>query len=191
MPRSDASAMRHALRRLRGAVLTASCILTLTSSTGSWAGPSVRAFAVDSEPPGAEVFTITGRVGTTPAFVSERDIYPNTYPEQKLDEYGTVILRRDGCAEYRKHITLEDLKRGIKAQLKCQTENTKSPQPPVVTATTVTAGPNPPPVAAQPPAPEPTDQRIRWLRTIEELREHNLLSTEEERRIRRRILGGD
>ncbi len=190
MQRSDPGAVRRSALRLRTAMLATCTVMMLASGTSGWPAPSVRAFAIESEPSGAEVFTITGRAGTTPAFVSERDIYPNTFPKQKVDEYGAVILRRAGCAEYRKRVTLEDLKRGIKAQLNCEAETRAASQSPVVTATTA-SGSKSAAATSRPPGAETADQRIRWLRTIEELREHGLLSSDEERRIRKRILGGD
>lgn len=174
----------------RRVVVAVCAMLALSVGSDGWTASKLRAFGVESEPSGAEVYTITGRVGTTPAFISERDIYPNTYPEEKIDQYGMVIIRREGCEEYRKRVSLEDIKRGVKAQLVCATQSrAPSPRSAPAAKPVASADAAAPPNTAQSNSPEPGRQ-LRWLRTIEELREHNLLSDKEERDIRRRILDG-
>lgn len=149
--------------------------------------PKLRSFAVDSQPPGAQVHTITGRQGVTPAFVSERDVYPNTYPPDRQALYGKVILRKAGCTEYTKRITLDDIREGLNAKLECE----PAPRP---AAEAADQTPRPASTAqARPRRPEPNKEnppqrRLRQLRVLEELREEGLLSAEEERTIRRRIL---
>lgn len=176
--------------RIRGFLIAACGICLLAPVQGGWGAPKLRSFGIESKPPGAEVYTITGRVGRTPAFVSERDIYPNTYPEQKVDQYGLVILRRDGCQEYRKRITIDDINNGVKATLVCDSAPSKAEETPVLAPAAVEAARTGPSPISRANKPEP-NQQLRWLRTIEELREHQLLTAEEERRIRRRILDGN
>lgn len=190
MQRSKADHARSAAATVRSLALVALSMGCIGPLADAWAAPKLRAFGVESDPPGAEVYTISGRIGTTPAFVSERDIYPNTYPEQKVEQYGLVILRREGCQEYRRRITIDDINHGVKATLNCDA----APVEPEASTVQAPAGVEASPAEATPVAKQKKlepNQQLRWLRTIEELREHQLLSAEEERRIRRRILERD
>ncbi len=155
---------------------------------------AVERFRVDSEPDGARVFTIGGRVGTTPLTLSERDIYPNSYPPEDVDLYGVIILRRDGCTDYRRRVTRSDIEQGILTRLDCEASPAavvpavQVPEPPVSRPVSARA-----PAASAPDAAteSPAQRRLRQLRVIQELHEEGLLSDAEEQGIRRRILEAD
>ncbi len=176
--------MVHRPRRRHAIALLPALMLGSETLPGA---PKLRSFVVDSQPPGAEVHTITGRQGVTPAFVSERDIYPNSYPADRQALYGKVILRRPGCAEYAKRITLDDIRQGLNASLECEpARETATRAKDEITEPESTA-------RAKPESPAPNSQtlprrRLHQLRVLEELHEEGLLSAEEERTIRRRIL---
>lgn len=161
-------------------------------------------FRVDSQPSGAQVFTITGPAGTTPLSLSERDIYPNRYSPQDIDLYGMLILRRDGCRDVRHRVTRSEVANGVHLRLECDTAAAAAPM--ARPADTPSAGTGtaadrstPPPVATPAPALEttaagtesPAQRRLRQLRVIQELHDEGLLSDTEERDIRRRILQAD
>lgn len=151
---------------------------------------TLRHFKVASEPEGADVYVITGKVGTTPLFVSERDIYPNRYPKEKQDLYGRVVIRKAGCAEFSKRVTRDDIRHGLTAHLQCKTEPTRAE------ASSPSEGVGQPPVQHEtsdtPDSSEtPAQRRLRQLRVIEELSEEGLLEPEQARKIRRRILQAD
>ena len=157
---------------------------------------AVERFRVDSEPDGAWVFTIGGRAGTTPLTLSERDIYPNSYPPEEVDLYGLIILRRDGCTDYRRRVTRSDIEQGILARLDCGASAAD-----VAPAELVPEPPAPRPAPARPSAvsvsppdataESPAQRRLRQLRVIQELHDEGLLSDAEEQSIRRRILEAD
>lgn len=157
----------------------------------------VERFRVDSEPAGARVFTITGRAGTTPLTLSERDIYPNSYPPEDVDLYGIIILRRDGCTDYRRRVTRSDIEQGILAQLDCGASAAAvAPAVPAPEPPAARPAPARPDAASAPPPPKaavesPAQRRLRQLRVIQELHDEGLLSDAEEQRIRRRILEAD
>lgn len=143
-----------------------------------------RRFRVDSVPGGAEVFTIGGRVGTTPLTLSERDIYPNWYPDAQAQLYGMIVLRKAGCAEYTRRVGREDIARGIEAQLDCGQDE-------VVPLTPPAAEPAPavPAAAATTSASAAILQRrLRQLQVLQEMLEDGLVTEQEERTIRKRIL---
>src|SRR5208283_1962038 len=53
---------------------------------------------IDSDPPGAEVFAMGERIGTTPLSISPKDVFPTTYPKEKESLYGKLILKKTGCS---------------------------------------------------------------------------------------------
>ena len=138
---------------------------------------------IESIPAGAKVELIGGNAGSTPLTVSERDIYPNTYPDARADLYGTVTLRHPGCAPLRHRVTLGDLKQDLHLRLDCVVAATAVAAPPVSPASvpsTATPTPTPPDTMSQ--------RRLRQLQVIQELLDEGLISPAEEQRVRRRIL---
>ncbi|MCW8875072.1 MAG: hypothetical protein OQK27_04890 [Gammaproteobacteria bacterium] len=155
---------------------------------------AVERFRIDSEPDGARVFTISGQTGTTPLTLSERDIYPNSYPPEDVDLYGVIILRKDGCTDYHRRVTRSDIEQGILARLDCGASAAAvapavpAPEPPLTRPKAVR------PSAASTldaAAESPSQRRLRQLRVIQELHDEGLLSGAEEQSIRRRILDAD
>lgn len=146
-------------------------------------GPASRSFEVRSNPPGAEVRTISGAHGKTPASINERDVYPNTYPSDKQDLYGVVILKRPGCKKEAVRLGAADVRQGLSVDLDCESVGVaaagRRSEPPASTSgeTEVPAEPESMP-----------DRRLRQLRVLQELHDEGLLTGEEEARIRRRIL---
>ena len=138
---------------------------------------------IESVPAGAKVELIGGNAGSTPLTVSERDIYPNSYPDARADLYGTITLRHPGCEPLRHRVTLNDLKQDLHLRLDC-----------VATAAAVAAPPVSPAPASSTAKPAPTtpdamsQRRLRQLQVIQELLDEGLISPAEEQRVRRRIL---
>ena len=171
-------------------------LVALTLGGHVLAVSAVERFRIDSEPNGARVFTISGRAGTTPLTLSERDIYPNSYPPEDVDLYGVIILRRDGCTDYQRRVTRSDIEQGILARLSCGASAAAvAPAVPVLEppatrpapARSSAASASPPDVVEESPA----QRRLRQLRVIQELHDEGLLSDAEEQGIRRRILEAD
>lgn len=138
---------------------------------------------IESVPSAAEVELIGGYAGTTPLVITERDIYPNDYPDARADMYGIVVLRHAGCAQLRHRVVLSDLKQGLRLDLDCGAAMAQSHAPEVP--------PDKPPLAAPPPLQQqgPTSQRrLRQLQVLQELLDEGLISPAEEQRVRRRIL---
>lgn len=141
---------------------------------------------IESIPSAAKVELIGGNAGSTPLTVSERDIYPNTYPNARAGLYGTVTLRHPGCEPLRHRVTLTDLKEDLHLRLDCVAPATQK------TASTGTAAANPP--AAQAPSTSsvsPPQRRLRQLQVLQELLDEGLINPAEEQRVRRLILQRD
>ena len=129
------------------------------------------------------VSTIIGQRGVTPLSITERDIYPNTYPEAKVDLYGRVILSKPGCETITRRVTLDDIKNGIDIQLDC-TASTPVADRKAVTKPQVIPKPE---VSAVSVAEPLSARRLRQLKVLNELLEDKLISAEEEQAIRKRI----
>ena len=170
--------------------LSASVLLLLVWAGQACAidGAGIRAFTVESQPSGAEVFTITGGHGTTPLTLDERDIYPNSYAPEKVDQYGKVTLRKSGCREMNIRPGEEDIVAGLSLRLDCG-ENTLSDG---VESATKNADPVPPAQETRPPSGDTGEalasRKLEQLRFLQELLDEGLITDEEEARIRNRIL---
>lgn len=137
---------------------------------------------IESVPAGAEVELIGGKAGTTPLTVSERDIYPNSYPDARAELYGTVTLRHAGCEPLHHRVTLSDLKQDLHLRLDCVAETQAAmPSPPTAPAPSATHAPSTPPDTI-------SQRRLRQLQVLQELLDEGLISPAEEQRVRRRIL---
>ncbi|MGS0998213.1 PEGA domain-containing protein [Rhodanobacter sp. UC4451_H18] len=137
---------------------------------------------VESTPSGAEVELIGGKAGVTPLTITERDIYPNRYPDARAERYGMITLRHAGCEPLTHRVTLDDLKQDLHLRLDC-----------IASASTPAASRVPAPLAAPatlPPAPMPSvpQRRLRQLEVLQELLDEGLITPAEEQRVRRRIL---
>lgn len=157
-------------------------VLLLAAGAGVHAQAlQVGTLRIESTPSAAEVELIGGVAGTTPLTVSERDIYPNNYPDARAALYGTVTLRHAGCEPLQHRVTLGDLKQDLHLRLDCVAAKTGPVPRPAQAAT---------PSAKQPPASPQTlpQRRLRQLQVLQELLDEGLISPAEEQRVRRRIL---
>ena len=145
----------------------------------------VKRISIESTPAGAEVGTIIGKHGVTPLTITERDIYPNTYPDEKLSLYGKVIVSKPGCRPITRRVTLDDIKDGLKIQLEC-TESAAVANTEVAEKTKMIQKTRQSSVPTVDPEPL-SDRRLRQLKVLNELLEDSLISAEEEQAIRKRI----
>lgn len=119
---------------------------------------------VDSDPPGATVYVLDKAYGTTPLALRHQDVFPVTYDPAKQHLYGRIVLRKEGCQEHTQSVSTKVYARGMSIKLDCGS-----------------AG------AGQPTAPPPTTVESR-LHQLKDLREQGLVTEEEAREIRQRIL---
>lgn len=215
MPRSD---VRPDVRRARPVRVAATATVAVATLAGAvLAGVAgaqtleIRSLHIESTPSAAEVELIGGPAGRTPLTISERDIYPNHYPDARADLYGTVVLRHPDCMPLRHRVTLRDIEQGLQLRLDCDAA-VEAPKAAAVALRAAPAGPAatapaaPLPAAAipaqsaptatpAPPSPAPatpsdtvSQRRLRQLQVLQELLDEGLLSPTEEQRVRRRIL---
>ncbi len=111
---------------------------------------------IESEPMGAAVFTMGNKIGVTPLTIRQEVVFPLTYIPEKRDLYGTIMLQKEGCKDYKQRVSTADYRYGIKAKLDCGQNKAES-----------------------------VEQRLRQLK---DLHEKGLITDEEEKATRKRIM---
>lgn len=177
---------QHSRRIPAGPVL--SILLTTISAmvnvtTGNTAELKIQRIRIESTPAGAAVNTIVGKHGVTPLSITERDIYPNTYPDEKVDLYGKVVVSKSGCKTVTRRVTIDDIKHGLDIRLDCVES---SPVVKLKAAEKSQAG-RKPELSARSATEVLSERRLRQLKVLNDLLDDKLISAEEEQAIRKRI----
>ena len=81
---------------------------------------------IESDPSGAEVYVMGEKVGVTPLQMSQKDVFPNTYPKEKVTMYGSVTLKKTGCSDFTRTVSAEISNVGLRAKLDCGDMNPAS-----------------------------------------------------------------
>lgn len=140
------------------------------------------AVSIASAPPGAQVWVSGREVGVTPLTVQLDQVFPRHWTTRiKSDEEGfafyrrleTLDIKKDGCEPYTQQVVEADLARDINVTLKCDPNYQPAP---VVS-----------PAASTPASGVGIEQR---LRTLEDLKTKGLITEDEYRAQRQRILDG-
>ena len=124
---------------------------------------------IESVPSGAEVYVMGEKVGVTPFQINHKDVFPNTYPRDKEAVYGRITLKKEGCSDLTRTVNAEISNSGLHAKLDCGDMNPASP------GTTREA----------PRSNEAVEQR---LNKIKDLLNKGLITEEEAKKARERIL---
>jgi hypothetical protein len=149
-------------------------LLFVTGCTGPMRQGTPDTIAVQSDPAGAHVMVMGKDLGVTPLTLPVKAVFPASYTPEQEALYGRVTLLKDGCAEYVATVDNRALGRGLKAQLDCAAVTS------VPAAPAAQAAETPAPAAARAPA-----QRLRML---DDVHKEGLISDEEYRQLRQRIL---
>ncbi len=148
--------------------------------------------SIASIPSGADVYVMGKKVGMTPLKITDRDIYPVSYSNDVEQYYGKVILRKEGCGTQRRRLTRSEVRGGLTARLECKNNSPSisppalRPDKPSITATNPST-PQPESLASPSVLPE---KQLEQLRLLQKLQEQGVLSDDEERKLRKRILDG-
>jgi len=82
---------------------------------------------VNSQPSGAEVFVLEKSVGTTPVKISFQTLYPTVYDHELQDLYGAVVIKKEGCNEYKKRVHRASLEAGkLNVKLDCEADRERA-----------------------------------------------------------------
>ena len=139
---------------------------------------------ITSDPLGAEVVVMGARVGVTPLTLDQDRVFPVVYPREHQSLYGVVELRKPGCTTQSVKVGTKTVTKGVQVKLVCGEV--------AVPAAAVPAMRQSVPVPALEPVREVSRDYSTYatrLRQIIELREKGLITEQESREIRQRILG--
>lgn len=144
---------------------------------------------VTSDPAGADVYVMGSKVGVTPTTLDQDAVFPLTYPSEKQALYGVVELRKAGCITARQGLSTRALAKGLHVKLDCgeaaraEPVTSRPAQPAEQPAASANGQSPATPVVKQKPGIE-----LR-LREVQDLRDKGLITEQEAREIRQRILG--
>lgn len=162
--------------RLPGIVLTCSALLLSgCSGLGGGTSPGGHRIALVTEPPGATVYADGNEIGTTPLDFSPGEHFRAGFvgSENAIMGYryiGKLAVKKPGCRDYLTEVDDSLLSKDIHVQLECDPDY--RPAEPVNTR--------------QPSATaQSAEQRLRRIR---DLHDEGLLSDEEYRQLRQRVL---
>ena len=164
-------------RTLTMTLLALGVTATLAGCAANRLGPPDR-ITIDSEPQGAQVLVADKQIGTTPVVVVLNEVFPVRWTARtKKDDEGfafyrrldTLTIKQAGCETYSALVDTNDLAQDIKITLKCDPDY----KPPVA-------------APAQPVQADTIEQRLQRLDT---LKQKGLISDEEYRTQRQRVLG--
>lgn len=136
-------------------------VAPLLVACGSYTPRHSDLLRIDSDPAGAEVYSLGERIGVTPLEVAVTRVFPAVYPPEKEALYGRVVLRKPGCEERQVAVSTGAVAKGLRVKLEC---------------------------GSAAPVPGGADVRAR-LKRLDELRQEGVISDEEYAAQRQRILG--
>jgi hypothetical protein len=143
------------------------------SSTGSMSNlfppAGNNSIKIESEPDGADVYVMGEKVGVTPMQITSKDVFPNIYPPEKVSVYGRVTLKKPGCSDITRTVDGEMSNAGLHAKFDCGNMNPSSPK---------LAG----------DAPRTGETAEQRLGKIKDLLNKGLITEEEAKKARERIL---
>jgi hypothetical protein len=131
-----------------------------------------------SDPAGATVLANGKVIGTTPMQITADDHFPHQRKGLDWHRDGTLTLQRPGCTPKSLDIDNDTLKRSMTVDLDCR------PDAPVLVAPAASAAAT----GSMPAATLPSGAATQRLEELESLRSQNLITAEEYRSIRKRIL---
>jgi hypothetical protein len=158
-------------------LLAVAVTASLAGCAANRLGPPDR-ITIDSEPRGAQVLVADKPIGTTPVVVVLDEVFPLRWTARtKKDDEGfafyrrldTLTIKQAGCETYSALVDTNDLAKDIKIALKCDPDY----KPPAV-------------APAQPAQADTIEQRLQRL---DALKQKGLISEEEYRTQRQRVLG--
>jgi len=148
------------------------CVAWMVSGCAGTGGPR-ESITLDSQPQGARVYVAGREIGVTPLTVNLEETFPRhwtrrVHPDEEAAfsyrRMETVDLKKDGCETFTKVLVEQEMKEDLKFALKCD--------------------PN-----YKPPAPAGQAQTVEQrLRSLDELKQKGLVTDEEYRAQRQRIL---
>lgn len=123
---------------------------------------------VSSDPSDAAIYAMGEKIGLTPMKLQSSALFPEIYDTGKQSLYGKVLIKKEGCADFMHSVNQKSLSDGPNAKLDCgnntpmQKYNTTPPK-----------------------LPKEAEQRLEY---IKELLDGGLITEEEAKIVRARII---
>jgi hypothetical protein len=133
---------------------------------------------INSKPSGADVYVMGKKVGKTPMRISASAPFPENYNKANRSLYGKIILKKEGCKDLIESVSNKSVSSGINAVLDCNDGNNKATEHKANS------------VAPGHVAPGRFDDLNQKLEEVKKLEQKGLITKEEARKARERILNG-
>ena len=122
---------------------------------------------IESDPSGADVYAMGEKIGVTPLKIRHQDVFPNIYPKEKESMYGRVTLKKAGCSDLTRTISMEISSEGLHTKLDCADMN---------------------PVSTRIEAPRLSETVEQRLDKIKALQSKGLITEDEAKKAREQVL---
>jgi hypothetical protein len=159
-------------------LLAAATLLSGCAGTGSVSESTVGKIKVTSTPAGAVAYADGTEIGTTPLEIAPGDHFRSGFAGFTYRYLGKLSLKKPGCETWSTEVNDYILSKDVHAELKCDPDF--KPAAASAPASVSPAGTN--------SAPASGDQAAERLERIETLHKKGLISDEEYKQLRARIL---
>ncbi len=149
---------------IRFIVAVSFCLLIAACSGNTLFHKTSEDVMVSSIPAGASVIVMRHELGLTPVRVGLRQIFPVTFADDEVDDYGRITLKKAGCEPRTLMVNATMISQGANIKLDCTSEQS---------------------VAALEASTSSIKKRLQQLQA---LRDDDLISEKEFEEIRQRIL---
>jgi hypothetical protein len=130
---------------------------------------------VRTTPNGATVFANGQAIGTTPMEIDPEELFPRKFAGYQWERSGTLSFERVGCEPKSLPVDNELLKESVRVKLDCE------PGAAAINPLAV-------PAAAAPAAATPPEETAKRLTELQRMLDEGLISEEEFRTLRQRVL---
>lgn len=159
------------IHRVRGASVAAGVLAAAAALNGcNHVVKEQRTTTIVSDPPGAAVFASGVEVGVTPLTIRPDDVFPPRFVGFEYRAAGTLSIKKPGCETYSRQVDDAVLSRDIHVKLQCDSDYRPAPSAP----------------ARKIQQDESIPARLQRL---EALRKQGLITADEYKQIRQKILG--
>ncbi len=166
--------------RVLGAQLAAGLLATVGLAGCSSVVKEQRTTTIDSDPPGATVLASGVEIGATPLTVRPDEVFPPHFVGFEYRSSGTLTVKKPGCKTFSEQVNDAVLSRDIHVKLDCDPNYRPSP---------AVRAPAPPAASAPTsPAARPDASIAARLQRLDALRKQGLITADEYRQIRKKIL---
>ncbi|MCG7929858.1 MAG: PEGA domain-containing protein [Candidatus Thiodiazotropha weberae] len=188
---------KQTLTRLAAPMLL---ITQLSACTGIGGVSGEMPLRIETQPSGATVYIMDEALGVTPLEITQNQLYPAAYDAGKAELYGKIVIRKPACEAFSQRVKYQDFPKGLQVTLNCS-DSAEQSQSSATAETAPAPQKNRQPVAAQPPeqrlkpvestavVTQPANTSIKArLQRLDNLRNEAVISEEEYRAARKRIL---